>query len=131
MPPLGPGISGCRPASSTTCDRIPGGSDDAHARIPAASSGGSFNHEGMSNAGTTTITASFFDPEPDVKFKLPFEFKTGAAWIGSRAQVEVDLLTYTGRSPYQGLQTSESWTIITDPGNGGTPAVQHLPLERP
>ena len=93
-------------------------------------SGGSFSHEGMSNAGMTTITASFFDPNPDVRFKLPFEFKAGAAWIGSRAQVEVDLLTYTGRSPYQALETSESWTIITDPGTGATPAVQHFPIER-
>jgi hypothetical protein len=93
-------------------------------------SGGSFNHEGMANAGTTTVTASFFDPEPDVRFRLPFEFKAGAAWIGSRAQVEVDLLTYTGRSPYQALETSESWTIITDPGTGATPAVQHFPFER-
>ena len=93
-------------------------------------SGGSFNHEGMSNAGTTTITASFFDPQPDIQFRLPFEFKAGAAWIGSRAQVEVDVLTYTGRSPYQGLETSESWTIITDPGTGATPVVQHPPFER-
>jgi len=92
-------------------------------------SGGSFSHEGMSNAGTTTITASFFDPNPDVRFKLPFEFKAGAAWMGSRAQVEVDLLTYTGRSPYQGIETSESWTIITDPGTGAAPAVQQFPFD--
>ena len=84
----------------------------------------------MASAGTTTITASFFDPEPDVRFKLPFEFKAGAAWMGSRAQVEVDLLTYTGRTPYQGIETSESWTIITDPGTGATPAVQQFPFER-
>ncbi len=80
--------------------------------------------------GTTTITASFFDPKPDVTFKLPFEFKAGAAWIGSLAQVEVDLLTYTGGDPYQALQSTESWTIITDPGTGGTPAAQHLPFEQ-
>ena len=93
-------------------------------------SSGSFNHEGMSNAGTTTVTASFFDPEPDIRYKLPFEFKGGAAWVGERAQVEVDVLTYTGRSPYQGIQTGEPWTIITDPGTGATPAVTQPSLEQ-
>ena len=83
----------------------------------------------MSNFGAATTTASFFDAEPDVQFKLPLEFKAGAAWIGSRAEIELDLLTYTGRKPYQGLQTTESWTIISDPGTGGPASVQHPSFE--
>jgi hypothetical protein len=92
-------------------------------------SGGSFNHEGLSKVGATTTTASFFDPEPSTHYKLPFEFKAGATWIRSRAQVEVDLLTYAGGGSYEAFQTTQPWTIITDSGTGGAATVQQRPFD--
>jgi hypothetical protein len=96
------------------------------------SSGGSYNHEGMSQQGGTTTTASFYEPGSNVDYKLPFEFKFGAAYMGKRAQVEVDVLTYQGAGAYPASAgTTAQWTILTDTGAGGPAAVQQRSFDPP
>jgi hypothetical protein len=41
-----------------------------------------------------------------------------------RAQVEPDVSTRAGTSPYQTFRTGQVWMIIADPGNGSAPTVQ-------
>jgi hypothetical protein len=90
----------------------------------AISHGGSFSHEGVVSVGTATTTASFFEPSADVTYRIPFEIKLGAALLMKRAQLEFDVSTWAGTSPYQAFKTPQTWTIITDPGNGSAPTVQ-------
>jgi hypothetical protein len=97
----------------------------------AISRSGSFSHEGAVSVGTATTTASFFEPGGDVEYRLPFEFKVGAAVLLKRAQFEVDVNTWTGGAPYAAFLSTETWTIITDPGNGSAPAVQKPALASP
>ena len=97
----------------------------------AISHGGSFTHEGSASVGSTTTTASFFDPSADVTYRIPFELKLGAALLLKRAQVELDVSTWAGTSPYQAFRTAQTWTIISDPGTGSAPAVQTPPVVPP
>ena len=97
----------------------------------AISRSGSFSHEGAVSVGTATTTASFFEPGGDVEYRLPFEFKVGAAVLLTRAQFEVDVNTWTGGDPYAAFRSSGTWSIITDAGNGSPPTVQTPELEAP
>ena len=97
----------------------------------AVSRSGSFSHEGAVSVGTAITTASFFEPGGDVEYRLPFEFKVGAAVLLTRAQFEVDVNTWTGGDPYAAFRSSGTWSIITDAGNGSPPTVQTPELEAP
>jgi hypothetical protein len=94
-------------------------------------SGGEYAQEGVSHAGAVTTTASFFDDSPSIEYKIPFEFKIGAAYVGKRGQIEIDMIAHQGAGAYPGLQSSNPLTVITDQGLGGAPTVQTLPLTSP
>jgi hypothetical protein len=81
-------------------------------------SSGDASLEGLIHAGTATAATAFFDPDASVEYRLPFEFKTGAAWIGARAQLEADLLVYPGTGQYTAVESSEPVTVVLDPGTG-------------
>lgn len=81
-------------------------------------SSGDASLEGLIHTGTATASTAFFDPDASAEYRLPFELKTGAAWIGSRAQVEADLLIYPGAGQYTAVGSSEPVTIVMDPGTG-------------
>lgn len=83
--------------------------------------------EGLSSVGPTTTSASFFDKEGEVQYKIPTEFRGGVSWTGARAQLEADVLTYTGRGQYDAYTSTQPVTIINDPGQGAAPTVQLLP----
>lgn len=74
--------------------------------------------EAMAHAGTVTAATAFFDPDASAEYRLPFEIKTGAAWIGRRAQFEADLLIYPGTGQYSAVESGESVSIVVDPGTG-------------
>jgi hypothetical protein len=97
----------------------------------AISRSGSFSHEGAMSVGTSTTTASFFEPGGDVEYRVPFEFKVGLAVLLERVQVEVDVNTWTGGDPYAAFRSTATWTIVTDPGNGSAPTVQTPALAAP
>jgi hypothetical protein len=93
--------------------------------------GGSYTYEGLLKSGASTTTASFFDTTVDVEYRIPLEFKAGIAWTGPRAQVEVDVLTHAAGGRYPAYTTDQTWTLLTDPGLGGSPAEQRPALTAP
>jgi hypothetical protein len=68
--------------------------------------------------GATTVTASFFDEEQSVEYRLPFEFKTGAAYKFTRGEIEVDLITHLGAGVYDAVTNSRRIIVLTDTGSG-------------
>jgi len=81
-------------------------------------SSGSLTLEGVSRAGTTTNTASFFEDEGTVEYRIPFEAKAGAAYSFARGQIEIDLLTHLGAGVYEGVTSARQTTVLTDAGTG-------------
>lgn len=81
-------------------------------------SSGEASLDGLAHVGTGTATTAFFDPSASTRYRLPFEFKTGAAWIGSRAQLEADLLIYPGTGQYTAVESAEPVTVVMDRGTG-------------
>jgi hypothetical protein len=82
-------------------------------------SSGKASFESLASNGGGTAASAFFDPEASTRYKLPFEFKVGAAWIGTRAQAEADVLTYAGTGQYVGLESDVPVSIVVDRGQGG------------
>jgi hypothetical protein len=89
-------------------------------------SAGDASLEGLAHAGTASAATAFFDPEASAEYRLPFEFKSGAAWTGSRAQVEADLFVYAGTGQYTAVASSEPVTIVFDPGSGESVRVSQI-----
>jgi hypothetical protein len=96
--------------------------------IPLWSSG-SYFQEGLSELGASTTTASFFEPSPELNVRIPLEAKLGAAYVGPRAQVEADLLMYSGAGTYNAFQSGQTLTVLTDPGLGGVPTKRDYPFD--
>jgi hypothetical protein len=84
---------------------------------------GSASIEGLAAIGRATASASYFDHDASVQYKLPLEVRGGVAWLGSRAQVEVDVFTYTGRGVYDLAESDVPILILSDNGQGGPPGV--------
>ncbi len=97
----------------------------------AVSRSGSLTHEGTASLGTATTTASFFEPSGEVEYRIPFEFKAGAAVLMRRVQFEFDVNAWAGGDPYEAFRSAQTWTIVTDPGSGSAPAVQTPGLTPP
>lgn len=87
-------------------------------------SGGSASLEGVSQAGTTTTTASFFDADQSVEYKVPMEFKAGAAYKFARGAVEFDLLTHLGAGVYDAVTSVQPTTVLRDSGAGTVSRLQ-------
>jgi long-subunit fatty acid transport protein len=84
-------------------------------------SSGDASLDGVVQAGTTTATSGFFDPDSSVEYRLPLAFKAGAAWIGTRGQVEFDVLTYSGTGEYTAIESRQPVTTVVDGGQGVPP----------
>lgn len=78
--------------------------------------------ESLAESGATTTSTSFFEPSGDTEFRLPWEFKGGVAWIGRRAQFEVDLQAYTGTGDYSLTASSTRVVTVGDDGTGSPTA---------
>ena len=74
--------------------------------------------ESLAQSGGATAASAFFETEPSVEYRLPFEFKAGAAWIGTRAQAEFDVFTYAGTGQYAAISSTTPVTIVVDGGQG-------------
>lgn len=79
---------------------------------------GSTTLEGVSRVGGATMTASFFDDEQDAEYKIPLEFKAGAAYKFSRGAVEFDVITHMGAGVYEAAASIAKTRVLTDAGNG-------------
>jgi hypothetical protein len=93
--------------------------------------GGRYAQEGLFQIGSTTATVSFFDHEGHVQYKLPFELQFGAAYVGRRGQVEVDVSTFAGAGAYNAFESSHTQTITIDQGPTGPSSVQQRPFVPP
>jgi len=78
--------------------------------------------EGVSGGGTSTTTGSFFDDNPEASYRIPMEFKTGLAYVGSRGQAEFDLLTFSGTGEYLAYTTTKPVTVVTGASTGTLPS---------
>jgi long-subunit fatty acid transport protein len=87
-------------------------------------SDGASNLEGVSRIGASTTTGSFFDDEAAIEYRIPFEFKAGAAYRLPRGQVEIDLKTYLGAGIYDGISSDRPTTILSDAGAGSVTTQQ-------
>ena len=92
-------------------------------RTPAVKiySYGSVTSEGVRSAGATSAGVSLFDPDARFAVKLPFEIRGGAAYVGRRMEIEVDVSAEMAISTYDML-TSEK-PVITYTTATGTPVV--------
>lgn len=75
--------------------------------------------EGVSDTGATTTTGSFFDANPNVSYRVPFEVKTGLAYNAPRGEAEFDLLWFGSAGKYQAYISNQPVTIVFG-SNGGT-----------
>jgi len=89
---------------------------------------GSTTLDGTLSSGTLSLGASFFDPGIDFKYDLPWEAVGGVAFVGERAEVEVDIKTYSSISPYKMFSSAENILTYRDPGNGTAPVVSSQPF---
>lgn len=79
--------------------------------------------EGTSSSELGTSTASYFEDAPETEYRVPFELKTGAAYLAGRGEIEIDLLYYDGAGEYAAITPATRVTVITAPGGGRPPVV--------
>jgi len=89
----------------------------------AVLSSGSSIADAQATQGAATASASYFEDDGRIEYRLPLEFRGGLAWVGPRAQIECDVLMYAAAGRYTAFRSDQLWTVITDPGSGGPPAV--------
>ena len=85
--------------------------------------------EGTERNGAASRGASFFDPEAEFHYNLPFEFTGAIAYVGKRAEVETTVRAYTSVGPYSLLSSTENSLIYNDNGLGGPPTIQQVPFQ--
>jgi len=95
-------------------------------RTPAATlhRSGQYSADGTLHVGANSRGLSIFDNEAEFTYKMPWEFQAGVAYIGKRAQAEVDVQQLTGLSSYVLLGSSNPMIIYSDDGQGGQPVVE-------
>ena len=93
------------------------------ARTPAPTvySFGSITSEGVRVGGGTSTGVSFFDPDAAFAAKLPFEVRGGAAYIGRRFEIEVDVSAETPVSSHEMLASDEP--VVTYASGSGAPVI--------
>jgi hypothetical protein len=94
-------------------------------------SSGQASFESLVSSDTSTATSAFFDPSASAEYRLPLEFKAGAAWIGARWQAEIDVLTYGGTGEYVGIESGEPVSIVVDSGSASPPILTQIGYRGP
>ncbi|HEY7289143.1 MAG TPA: hypothetical protein VH583_04840 [Vicinamibacterales bacterium] len=84
--------------------------------------------DGTADSGPSSVGASVFDADAHMEYHLPWEFQGGAAYVGDRLAVEVDLQAYTPVSAYAMVSTDQPSVVYRDTGNGGPPSVVTSPF---
>ena len=85
--------------------------------------------EGTEKNGAASRGASFFDPEAEFHYKVPFEFTGSIAFVGKRAELETSVHAYTSVGPYSLLSSSQNSLIYQDDGLGVPPTIQQIPFQ--
>jgi len=89
---------------------------------------GSVIFDGIVTNDPGSLGASLFDADASLDYRLPWEFQVGAAYSGTRFQVELDVLAYTSIEPYVLLSSSEPILVYQDAGAGTAPVVTSQPF---
>jgi hypothetical protein len=84
--------------------------------------------DGTLDRGASSQGASLFDADASAEHHLPWEFQGGAAYVGDRLGIEVDLLGYTPISAYSLIASSQPTVTYTDNGSGAPPTVLLRPF---
>ena len=92
---------------------------------------GASSLEGLVRTGGAAATSEFFEPNASVEYRLPLQFNTGAAWVGTRAQVEADVFIYAGTGQYTAVDSGDPVTVVVDPGSGGAVTMSQSPYVGP
>jgi hypothetical protein len=89
---------------------------------------GSYTIDAISTIPPSVSALSFFDPEIRFNYKLPFEFVAGAAYKTNRLELELDGKLFTGYSPYNLFQTTQTAILIESDAPGIPPTVTRVPV---
>lgn len=89
---------------------------------------GSVIFDGVLTNDPGSIGASFFDADADLEYRLPWEFQLGAAYSGTRFQVELDVHLFTSIDPYALLSSSQPVLVYEDAGGSAAPVVTTSPF---
>jgi hypothetical protein len=90
--------------------------------------GSTITQEGLIDTGASSQGASQFDADAHLEYHLPWEFQAGVAYLGDRAQFEVDMSGYTGISAYQLASSAQPTVIYGDTGANAPPTVVTQPF---
>ena len=90
--------------------------------------GATITQEGLLDAGPASQGASVFDPNATFEYHLPWEFQAGIAYLGDRAQFEVDVSGYTPIAAYAMASTGNPIVIYGDAGNSAPPSIVAQPF---
>jgi hypothetical protein len=88
----------------------------------ALSHGGSAGLDATLYKNGATTNLSYYDGSPTMKYKLPFEFAAGVAYIAGRMTIEGDVRVTQGGGVYDFFVPNRTITGIVD--NGGSSAPQ-------
>ena len=89
---------------------------------------GSVVLDGVLAGQAGSLGASLFDPQADLTYRLPWEFQAGAALVGERFELEVDLQAYTPLGAYSLLSSGQPVRVYADAGSESPPLVTSAPF---
>ncbi len=87
-------------------------------------SSGERYQDGLATTGARKISASLFEPDGQVRFRVPVELRIGAGYVRSRGEIEIDVTAYGGAGTYQAFRGSAPIVVVRDSGSGDPPSVQ-------
>ncbi len=90
-------------------------------------SSGERYQDGVAASGATKISASLFDQDGQVTFRVPIEARIGAAYVRSRGEIEIDVSAHGGGGIYEAFRPSAPVVVVRDSGTGEAPSVQEYP----
>jgi len=84
--------------------------------------------DGALDAGKSGLGSSLFDADAKMEYHLPWEFQGGAAFVGNRFEIEIDVQAFTSISGYSMISTTNPVLVYTDAGTGIAPSVTSRPF---
>jgi hypothetical protein len=99
-------------------------------RTPGASlmRSASVTIDGVLDAGKAGLGSSLFDADAHMEYHLPWEFQGGAAYVGNRFEIELDVQAFTPISGYSMISTTNPVLVYADAGTGTAPSVTSRPF---
>ena len=89
---------------------------------------GTVTLDGTLDRGRDSLGASLFDGNARFEYRLPWELQGGAAYVGTRVELEFDVQGYTPIAAYSLLATDQPTLIYGDAGTGGPASVIARPF---